>query len=378
MYFISGDAAYDSGNVRIQKHTIPDKVHRKHCRAGIYPLYVYAEIELDDLSADNNGYGARCDASRFHFQKILFQTESLMELRQLKYFVKVAETRNFSEAARTLFISQSTLSQQIKQLEEEIGEPLFIRDSRRVRLTDVGEQILPSAKKTLREAESCFDRVYDVRNLKTGTLNIGATYTFSPLLKETVIEFMRLYPEIKLNIFCKSMEELMGMLENQEIDIALSYKPSEHYDSIESHILFDNNLSIIVNDKHELAGRKSMRLSELEKYRLALPAKGLQARNTFEKLISGNNFRFNISLEINEINVLLDLVSSSRIVTVLSQATVRHHAGLRTISLENPDCSMEGSYHFLKGAYRKKAAKEFLRILIETNSYSQSVQMIFD
>ena len=188
-----------------------------------------------------------------------------MELRQLKYFVKVAETRNFSEAARTLFISQSTLSQQIKQLEEEIGEPLFIRDSRRVRLTDVGEQILPSAKKTLREAESCFDRVYDVRNLKTGTLNIGATYTFSPLLKETVIEFMRLYPEIKLNIFCKSMEELMGMLENQEIDIALSYKPSEHYDSIESHILFDNNLSIIVNDKHELAGRKSMRLSELEK-----------------------------------------------------------------------------------------------------------------
>ncbi len=300
-----------------------------------------------------------------------------MELRQLKYFVKVAETRNFSEASKALFISQSTLSQQVKQLEEEIGELLFIRDSHSVRLTDVGEQMLPSAKKTLREAESCFDRVYDVRNLRTGTLNIGATYTFSPLLNETVLEFIRLYPDIRLNIVCRSMEELMGMLQNQEIDIALSYKPSEHYSDIESHILFDNNLSVVVNDKHELSGRKSIRLSELENYKLALPAKGLQARNTFEKLIAGNNFRFNIALEINEINVLLDLVSSSRLVTLLSQATVRHHAGLKTVLLDNPDCSMEGSYHFLKGGYRKKAAKEFLRILIANNSFTRSVSMIF-
>ena len=66
-----------------------------------------------------------------------------MELRQLRYFVKTAETLNFSEASRALFITQSTLSQQIKQLELEIGAPLFMRDSRTVQLTEAGSELLP-------------------------------------------------------------------------------------------------------------------------------------------------------------------------------------------------------------------------------------------
>ena len=66
-----------------------------------------------------------------------------MELRQLKYFVKTAETLNFSEAAKTLFVTQSTLSQQIRQLEQEIDTVLFVRDSHSVQLTESGEQLLP-------------------------------------------------------------------------------------------------------------------------------------------------------------------------------------------------------------------------------------------
>lgn len=72
-----------------------------------------------------------------------------MELRQLKYFVKTAETLNFSEAARLLFITQSTLSQQIRSLEQELGTMLFVRDSHGVVLTESGEKLLPQAKKTL-------------------------------------------------------------------------------------------------------------------------------------------------------------------------------------------------------------------------------------
>lgn len=66
-----------------------------------------------------------------------------MEFRQLRYFVKVAELRSFSEASKALFISQSTLSQQIKQLEEELGVELLVRDSRHVSMSDYGEQYLP-------------------------------------------------------------------------------------------------------------------------------------------------------------------------------------------------------------------------------------------
>lgn len=117
-----------------------------------------------------------------------------MELRQLKYFVKVAETLNFSEASRNLFITQSTLSQQIRQLEQELGTALFQRDSHRVELTEAGSELLPYAMRTIRDSQLCFERMNDLRDLLAGTLNIGVTYSFSPVLTETLLDFMKLYP----------------------------------------------------------------------------------------------------------------------------------------------------------------------------------------
>ena len=126
-----------------------------------------------------------------------------MELRQLKYFVKVAETLNFSEAAKVLNVTQSTLSQQVKQLETEIGTQLLLRSSHSVALTEAGNELLPLARQTLHKAQLCTERINDLNNLLTGTLNIGVTYSFSPILTETLVSFMKMYPRIKLNIFYK-------------------------------------------------------------------------------------------------------------------------------------------------------------------------------
>lgn len=126
-----------------------------------------------------------------------------MELRQLKYFVKAAETLNFSDAAKALNIAQSSLSQQIKQLEDELNVQLFLRSNHSIRLTEAGELMLPFALRTIHDAEACTDRIRDLQQLLTGTLNIGVTYSFSPILTETVISFMKLYPRIKLNIVYK-------------------------------------------------------------------------------------------------------------------------------------------------------------------------------
>ena len=95
-----------------------------------------------------------------------------MELRQLKYFVKTAETLNFSEAAKASFVTQSTLSQQIKQLEQELDTALFVRDSHSVVLTESGAQLLPYAKQTLQCAGACIDRVRDLKEMLSGSLNI--------------------------------------------------------------------------------------------------------------------------------------------------------------------------------------------------------------
>ena len=299
-----------------------------------------------------------------------------MEFRQLRYFVKVAELRSFSEASKALFISQSTLSQQIKQLEEELGVDLLVRDSRHVSMSDYGEQYLPYAKQVLKDVDTSAERMNDVRQLKIGTLNVGATYTFCPLLADTVRDYMKKYPGIKLKIYCRSMENLMEMLEHGQLDVALSYKPLQSYDDIDSHILFNSNLCVVAGKDNPVAKMERIRLTELENLPLVLPAKGLQARNAFDNLLYGQNFKFDVRLEINDLSMLLDMVSRTNLVTLLSGATIHSNKDFVAISLDHPHSEMQGSFHLLKGTYCKNATKEFLKMLVENNSFLMAMEAI--
>lgn len=123
-----------------------------------------------------------------------------MELRQLKYFEKAYEYQNFSEASRLLFISQSTLSQQIKQLEEELDILLFDRIGKRVVPTEAGKAFLPYARKAIQDAESGKQIIKDLKGLETGELHIGATYSLSTLLTDALMVFTQAHPKIKINI----------------------------------------------------------------------------------------------------------------------------------------------------------------------------------
>ncbi|MDO4181202.1 MAG: LysR substrate-binding domain-containing protein [Bacteroidales bacterium] len=294
-----------------------------------------------------------------------------MELRQLKYFIKAAETLNFSEAAKASFITQSTLSQQIRQLETELDVQLFQRNSHEVALTEAGEELLPYARHTIHSAESCFDRLHDLKQMLTGTLNIGVTYTFSPILTETVLTFMQRYPQVKLNIYYKTMEELMQMLEKREVDFVLAFKPTQRYEQIESHILFDNHLSAIVRTGHPLSAKEKISMNELEPYELALPSRGLQARNTFECILAQRDYRLKVRIELNEVNILLKLIKGSDLVTILSEATIHDEADVKAIPLDTPENEMEGCIHMLRNTYRKHSAQEFIRLLGESKAVKE-------
>lgn len=291
-----------------------------------------------------------------------------MELRQLKYFVRIAETLNFSEASRTLYVTQSTLSQQIKSLEDELGSLLFQRDSHSVTLTESGQMLLPLARQTLMDASSCKEQIKDLQEMLTGELNIGVTYSFSPILTETVKNFMKEYPGVKLNIQYKNMEELMGLLRRREVDFVLSFKSNRPYDEIESHNLFEDKLSVIMRKDHALASKSSISIGDLTKHRLAFPAKGLQARNAIEKYIDLEASRLNVCLEINEANILLDIVQHNNVFTILSEATIRGREMLKAIPLDIPDNQMQGCIHTLKRVYRKRSAEAFVKMLRETNT----------
>lgn len=198
-----------------------------------------------------------------------------MEIRQLKYFLKVAETLNFSEASRRLFITQSTLSQQISHLEQEIGLPLFERNSHEVYLTEPGKELLPYAMKAVVATDSCIAHIEDLKQMVTGELNIGVTYSFSTIMMDTMVDFMKDYPGVKLNIFYHSMDELLEMLKSRKVDFVLAFLPLQSDKEIDSRIIFTNRLAAIVNQNHPLANQQRIHLKELERFGLVLPARGL-------------------------------------------------------------------------------------------------------
>lgn len=288
-----------------------------------------------------------------------------MELRQLRYFVKAAETLNFSDAAKALNIAQSSLSQQIKQLEDELGVPLFLRNSHSISLTEAGEEMLPEALRTIHDAEACVGRIRDLRKLLSGTLNIGVTHSFSPILTETVISFMKMYPRIKLNVIYKPMGELMELLAKRNLDFVLAFRPTQSVVDVESHILFQNRLSAVVGVSHPLASKKKVTLQELREYELALPSKGLQARNAFDRLM-GRGGDYHIRIELNEVNILLKLVRHTRLVTILAEDSIYNEHDVRALPLDVPENEMVGCVHILKDAYHKKSMKEFVRMLSES------------
>lgn len=294
-----------------------------------------------------------------------------MELRQLKYFLHVAETLNFSLAARELFITQSTLSQQILQLECDLDQPLFLRNSHEVTLTEAGQTLVPLARETIQAAENCQLRLDDLKNMMGGELNIGVTFSFASIMAETLTAFLRRYPHVKVNVTQSTMADLMERLSHHEFDFVLAFKPTHANPRIESRVLFHHRLAAIVNKKHALAKRKSITLEELQRYDLALTRKDTQARDAFERNIADTDYHYRVKVEMTTVYLLFRLVRESNYVTVLSESTAVGEPDLRAIPIadtDTPENEMQGAIHLLKSSYVKNSAREFVRMLSDSTS----------
>lgn len=286
-----------------------------------------------------------------------------MELRHLKYFVMVARTLNFSDASRRLYITQGTLSQQIQQLEGEIGAQLFERTKHSVILTEAGEELLPLAIKTIEDSEVCANRMRDLKGALVGTLRIGTTQSFSALLTDTVRKFITEHPGVKLEILSTSATDLIEMLRDKEVDLVLAFKPSMAYDELESEPLFKNNLSAVMRKDHPLASRTALTMEDLENRRLVLPGKGLQARRAFDRYLGLDTRKLNVTVEANDPNLIMDIVQSTNLIAVVSSLAAYYRTNLIAIPLEGGHYSMEACIHRHKEGYRKRSSEIFVDML---------------
>lgn len=277
-----------------------------------------------------------------------------MELRQLRYFVTLASSLNYSRAADHLCITQGTLSQQISQLEIELDTRLFDRTSRRVTLTEAGRVLLPLAQRTLDEAALCKRRMLEMKRLQHGTLRIGAAYCFDRFLPDALKLMRKRHPEVKLQVCRRKSSELLVAVRACEIDLALAFVPHAFaaIGTLRIETLFDSRSCAILRRDHPLAGAggsdprgpneprgsdpqgpsAALSLESLDRQGIILPSAGLApsmgivarhdltTRNSFDGFAGIDTSGLDVRMALDDPDLILDMVAGSRLIAILPPA----------------------------------------------------------
>ena len=197
-----------------------------------------------------------------------------MNLRDLTYIIAVAETRHFGKAADRCYVTQPTLSGQIKKLEDELGVVIFERTRRTVELTPVGEMILAHARQILEQADVIRQLAQAHQDPLAGPLRIGAIPTLSPYLMPLILlPLKKRYPQMKLVLSEEITETLIERLGNHEIDAAL-IATDEDDPTLISQPLFDEPFWVAYPRKHRFYTKEKITLRDLDQENLLLLAEG--------------------------------------------------------------------------------------------------------
>lgn len=249
-----------------------------------------------------------------------------MELRQLKTFVAVAQLLSFNRAAQALNYAQSTISTQIRLLEEEFGKPLFNRLGKTIVLTDAGEVLLRYAGKMLDIQKETFAQVSGWEE-SHGSITLRApqslsTYTLPPLLKQ----FKQDYPKVRLEINSCTMA-LLQELRSGIIDLAFLFIDSIQEHDLIAEVLGFEKLYLIAGPTHPLAASSSMALKDLAGHSILLPTQDCSYKMLFEQMLAEEKVTPAAVHLLNSIEAIKQCVIQGIGVTLIPEMAVKKELG---------------------------------------------------
>ena len=262
-----------------------------------------------------------------------------MELRQLAYFVAVAEERNFTRAAQRIPIAQPAISQQIRRLEAELGERLFLRDRRGIRLTPAGEALLPHARTTLQAAEGGREAVAALGGMLTGRLTVGLVHPLPDRRFPRLLgAFHRTYPRIELTLLEDQTDALLAALAAGELHAALI--GLGRYDrpppDLEALVVAREPLVVAVHPTHPLAGRGQVALRALREEPIVTLTRASKLRSTLETACQAAGFAPRIAAETSDLGVMVELAAEQLGVAVLPASGLEGYDELVQLHLTRP------------------------------------------
>ena len=242
-----------------------------------------------------------------------------MEIHQLRYFVAVAEEGSFSRAAAREHVAQPSLSQQIQKLEFDVGERLFDRLPRSIVLTEAGKHLLDYARRVLLEMTNARHCVEDLKRNVSGHLTVGAILTIAPFVLPALIEkFQNRYPNVTLEIFEDTTENLALRLEDGTLDIALVSSCNES-PALQRDSLGNEPLLLLLSREHPLAKKTKVKWSDLKSQKFLLLHEMHCLSAQVCELLETNHLRPQLVAKAAQLATIAKMVGSGLGVTLVPQ-----------------------------------------------------------
>ncbi|BFT63510.1 transcriptional regulator CynR [Pseudomonas moorei] len=288
-----------------------------------------------------------------------------MLLRHLRYLLAVADNGGFTRAAEALHVSQPTLSQQIRQLEETLGVILFDRTSRTVKPTDAGEAYIACARRVLVELAAGKRALHDVKDLSRGTLRLAMTPTFMAYLVGPLIrDYTAHYPNIHLEIFELSMDEIETGLADDSLDIAIAFDQVRNAD-IESIPAFIETLGLMVGRDHPLYECKTaLSAEQVAQLEFALLTPDFVTRVCIDEYFSKAKITPKVVIEVNSVNTLLEVIRHTAVATILPEPIATQDRALHKIGLTDKGPHRGAALLRRKNNYHSAASVAFMDLML--------------
>lgn len=288
-----------------------------------------------------------------------------MDFRQLNTFLVISKLQSFTGAASALGYAQSTITTQIKQLEEELGVKLFDRIGKNITLTHEGKKLLPYAKQMLKLSQDIKNVVFNEES-PSGTLTIGAAESLCVLrLPEILKEYRRLFPEVEVSLKFGSCADFRHFLKDNIIDVAFSLGRKIDSEDFISEIEFDETMLLLAYPGHPLIDKEEIFPKDIENEPLILTETGCSYRASFENILNEYNVKENLVLETGSVQAIKQFTMSGLGITLLPKVAVEDEikAGkLIPLNWVGPGFGVISQVIYHKDKWLSPALKEFLAL----------------